>query len=283
MAPAANLKSDDYYDVLAVARNATESEINKAYRKLAQKHRPDKNLTRKQHAEEEFKCIVAAYEVLSDPQKRKNYDQFGKDGVQPSSEHGPEDLEERQEVARAKAEAKKVAAAAQVAQQRKESRLAKEKEEQIRKKEKKLKAEAAKEKGVSKKIKKDLKPGQTESCMRRSDKDVEVIEPAVNLPLGKGAVQAGVSSTQSLANEFGMFQAKSKAAIDADAAKRMTNLQVNQKRKTADAPRATDGLKKLTEELDAMEVSGPAPEVAEDGFLWQWVRTMFKAHCCCAR
>ena len=83
---------------------------------------------------------MAAYEVLSDPQKRKNYDQFGKDGVQPSSEHGPEDLEERQEVARAKAEAKKVAAAtraaaaAQVAQQRKESRLAKEKEEQIRKK-----------------------------------------------------------------------------------------------------------------------------------------------------
>ena len=113
--------------------------------------------------------------------------------------------------------------------------------------------------------------------MRRGDKDVEVIEPAVNLPLGKGAVQAGVSSTQSLANEFGMFQAKSKVAIDADAAKRMTNLQVNQKRKTADAPRATDGLKKLTEELDAMEVSGPAPEVAEDGFLWQWVRTMFKA------
>ena len=157
MAPAANLKSDDYYEVLAVARNATESEINKAYRKLAQKHRPDKNLTRKQHAEEEFKCIVAAYEVLSDPQKRKNYDQFGKDGVQPSSEHGPEDLEERQEVARAKAAAKKVAAAtraaaaAKVAQQRKESRLAKEKEEQMRKKEKKLKAEAAKEKGVSKK------------------------------------------------------------------------------------------------------------------------------------
>ena len=57
------LSDANHYDV-AKALNATESEINKAYRKLARKHHPDKNLTRKQDAEEEFKCIVAAYEVL---------------------------------------------------------------------------------------------------------------------------------------------------------------------------------------------------------------------------
>ena len=128
--------------------------------------------------------------------------------------------------------------------------------------------------------------------MRRGDKDVEVIEPAVNLPLGKGAVQAGVSSTQSLANEFGMFQAKSKVAIDADAAKRMTNLQVKAgakeldekiraQGKTADAL-ATDGLKKLTGKLDAVEVAGSAPPVAEDGLLWQWVQAIFRAYFSCA-
>eukprot|EP00435_Cladocopium_sp_Y103_P013467 s754_g3.t1 len=98
MAPAANLKSNDYYEVLGVARDASESEITKAYRKLAQKHHPDKNINRtvlgsmsfefsgyfrrKQQAEEEFKCIAEAYEVLTDPEKRKNYDQFGKDGLQ---------------------------------------------------------------------------------------------------------------------------------------------------------------------------------------------------------
>ena len=145
MAPAADLMSDDLYDVLAVARNASASEINKAYRRLAQKHHPDKNLSRKQAAEEEFKRIAAAYEVLSCPEKRKQYDQFGKAVMERSSKHGPEDLEERQEAARAVAAAKKAvaatraAAAAQVAQQRKQSRLAKEKEEQLRKKEKKAK------------------------------------------------------------------------------------------------------------------------------------------------
>ena len=164
MAPAADLMSDDLYDVLAVARNASASEINKAYRRLAQKHHPDKNLSRKQAAEEEFKRIAAAYEVLSCPEKRKQYDQFGKAVMERSSKHGPEDLEERQEAARAVAAAKKAvaaaraAAAAQVAQQRKQSRLAKEKEEQLRKKEKKAKklvgasmAPAKKEGGIAQK------------------------------------------------------------------------------------------------------------------------------------
>ena len=66
----------DYYELLAVNRNASEEEIKKAYRKLALKYHPDRNPGDKQ-AEERFKEVSEAYQVLSDPQKRAQYDQFG--------------------------------------------------------------------------------------------------------------------------------------------------------------------------------------------------------------
>lgn len=66
----------DYYDLLGLNRNVSEDEIKKAYRKLALKYHPDRNPGDKQ-AEERFKDVSEAYQVLSDPQKRTQYDQFG--------------------------------------------------------------------------------------------------------------------------------------------------------------------------------------------------------------
>ncbi|GAB4375399.1 MAG: J domain-containing protein [Salibacteraceae bacterium] len=66
----------DYYKILGVSKSATQDEIKKAYRKLAVKYHPDKNQGNK-NAEEKFKEISEAYEVLSDPEKRKFYDQLG--------------------------------------------------------------------------------------------------------------------------------------------------------------------------------------------------------------
>jgi molecular chaperone DnaJ len=66
----------DYYQILGVSRNASEKEIKQAYRRLARKHHPDLNPNDKS-AEARFKEINAAYEVLSNPEKRKKYDQFG--------------------------------------------------------------------------------------------------------------------------------------------------------------------------------------------------------------
>src|SRR5512145_1950452 len=66
----------DYYKILGVARNATEAEIKSAFRKLALQYHPDRNPNNKQ-AEEKFKEINEAYEVLSDPQKRARYEQVG--------------------------------------------------------------------------------------------------------------------------------------------------------------------------------------------------------------
>jgi molecular chaperone DnaJ len=66
----------DYYQILSVSRNASEKEIKQAYRRLARKHHPDLNPNDKS-AEARFKEINAAYEVLSNPEKRKKYDQFG--------------------------------------------------------------------------------------------------------------------------------------------------------------------------------------------------------------
>ncbi len=69
----------DYYNVLGVERSADATTIKKAYRKLAQKYHPDKNPGDKQ-AEETFKQITEAYAVLSDPDKKRQYDQFGDSG-----------------------------------------------------------------------------------------------------------------------------------------------------------------------------------------------------------
>ncbi|ACH93587.1 MULTISPECIES: DnaJ C-terminal domain-containing protein [Borrelia] len=68
--------SKDYYNILGVNKNATTEEIKKAYKKLAIKYHPDKNKENK-FAEEKFKEINEAYEVLSSPQKKSNYDNFG--------------------------------------------------------------------------------------------------------------------------------------------------------------------------------------------------------------
>ena len=72
--------SDDYYNVLGVDRSADEATIKKAYRRLAMKHHPDRN-EGDAEAEAKFKAAKEAYEVLSDPNKRARYDQFGKEGL----------------------------------------------------------------------------------------------------------------------------------------------------------------------------------------------------------
>ena len=75
----------DYYEVLGLAKNATDDEIKKAYRKLAMKFHPDRNQGEKaKEAEEQFKEAKEAYEMLSDPKKRAAYDQYGHAGVDPN-------------------------------------------------------------------------------------------------------------------------------------------------------------------------------------------------------
>src|SRR5210317_2635709 len=71
--------SEDYYKILGVQKNASDEEIKKAYRKLAMKYHPDHTKGDK-GAEEKFKKISEAYAVLSDKEKRKQYDTFGSSG-----------------------------------------------------------------------------------------------------------------------------------------------------------------------------------------------------------
>jgi molecular chaperone DnaJ len=73
----------DYYELLGVSRSATADEIKKSYRKLAMQHHPDRNANNKE-AENKFKEISEAYEVLSDAGKRQAYDQYGHDGLKSS-------------------------------------------------------------------------------------------------------------------------------------------------------------------------------------------------------
>jgi len=67
----------DYYRILGIPTNASDGEIKKAYRKLAMQYHPDRNPGKEEWANEKFKEINEAYGVLGDPQKRKQYDQFG--------------------------------------------------------------------------------------------------------------------------------------------------------------------------------------------------------------
>ena len=79
----------DYYDVLGVEREASEEEIKKAFRQAALKHHPDRNPNDRQ-AELRFKEAAEAYEVLSDAQKRAQYDRFGPDAFGPGGQYaGP--------------------------------------------------------------------------------------------------------------------------------------------------------------------------------------------------
>ncbi|MCX8683683.1 molecular chaperone DnaJ [Gilliamella sp. B2889] len=67
----------DYYETLGVSKSATEAEIKKAYKRLAMKYHPDKNQDNKAEAEAKFKEVKEAYEILTDPQKKAAYDQYG--------------------------------------------------------------------------------------------------------------------------------------------------------------------------------------------------------------
>jgi len=82
------VRRKDYYKILGVDRNATQEEIKRAFRRLALKYHPDRN--KSPDAEEKFKEISEAYAVLSDPEKRRQYDMYGYEGIQ--TRYTPEDI-----------------------------------------------------------------------------------------------------------------------------------------------------------------------------------------------
>lgn len=77
-----NINSDNYYEVLGLNKNVSDDDIRKAYKKIALKYHPDKNPNNKEEAEKNFKKINEAYSILGDKEKRKNYDTFGKSGLE---------------------------------------------------------------------------------------------------------------------------------------------------------------------------------------------------------
>src|SRR6266498_450334 len=84
-------QAKNLYEVLGVAKNASQEEIKKAYRKLARQHHPDRNPDDKS-AEAKFKEVQTAYDVLSDPAKRKQYDSFGNGRVRGGAGGAPFDF-----------------------------------------------------------------------------------------------------------------------------------------------------------------------------------------------
>jgi curved DNA-binding protein CbpA len=82
----------DYYQILGVSKDASIDEIKKSYRKLALQYHPDKNLDNKEEAESKFQQISEAYQVLSDEEKRKNYDLYGTESVQEEEFENPFDI-----------------------------------------------------------------------------------------------------------------------------------------------------------------------------------------------
>jgi len=85
------VKETEYYDLLGIPPDSSVNDIKKAYRKMAVKYHPDKN-PNNPSAAEKFKEVSEAYEVLSDENKRKNYDQFGKEGLQGGFHSSAEDI-----------------------------------------------------------------------------------------------------------------------------------------------------------------------------------------------
>src|ERR1700730_1833945 len=83
----------DYYEVLGVTRGADADEVKRAYRKLARKYHPD--VSKERNAEERFKDVQEAYEVLRDPEKRAAYDQLGRDYRSGQQFRPPPDWEQR--------------------------------------------------------------------------------------------------------------------------------------------------------------------------------------------
>ena len=94
------MAKSDYYDVLGVAKDAGEAEIKKAYRQKAKELHPDRNPDNRKKAEEEFKRIAEAYEVLSDPQKRAQYDRYGHAGPDQGFTFGSSDFSRAREAYR---------------------------------------------------------------------------------------------------------------------------------------------------------------------------------------
>jgi molecular chaperone DnaJ len=98
------MAGEDYYEILGVARDAAPDEIRKAYHRLAVQYHPDKNPGNKE-AEEHFKTVSEAYQVLSDPERRAQYDRFGRAGMRggagPQGAAGVDPLEIFREFARA--------------------------------------------------------------------------------------------------------------------------------------------------------------------------------------